>query len=313
VIVVTDAPSPEAMAAAKLEVAAAVKLQRELNKTVPVRGVRESISLPGRTLETVFYPAEEKGAPVVFAFHGGGFMFGGSALDDDLWHAVRQALRANIVSIDYRKGEENPFPAPLYDAYDAIKYYLDTGTHDFDRRRVAVMGNSAGATESATVSILANRKKEFSIGLQILVYPFVDSVTPPQAKRLDPMELAMYTYFNQAHVGKEDPADPLLSPICASLDDLTGLPRAVIVLAEADGLFDEGDKYADMLRQAGVRVDTMVAEGMPHGFFEFAHRGELEEWCPPAIVAAKADGTLAKQTARTLEFIKKHFEDWAGS
>ncbi len=307
----TDAPSPEAMAAAKLEVAAGVKLMKELNKIVPVRGIRESISLPGRTLDTVFYPVDQAGAPVVFAFHGGGFMFGGSALDDILWHAVRQALGANVVSIDYRKGEENPFPAPLYDAYDVIKYYLDSGAHDFDRGRVAVMGNSAGATESATVCIMANRKKEYSIGLQILVYPFVDSVTPPQAKRLDPMELAMYTYFNQAHIGKEDPADPLLSPICASTDDLIGLPRAVFVLAEADGLFDEGEKYADMLRQAGVQVDSMVAKGMAHGFFEFAHRGELEDWCPPAILAAAADGTLAEQTARTMEFIKLHFEDWA--
>jgi acetyl esterase len=308
---VADAPSIEAVAAAGIEANAAAKMLRELNKIVPVRGVRESIALPGRTLDTVFYPAAEKGAPVVFAFHGGGFMFGGCALDDNLWHAVREALGANVISVDYRMGEEYRFPAPLYDAYDAIKYYLESAAHDFDRGRIAVMGNSAGATESATVSILANRRQEYSIGLQILVYPFVDSVTPPQAKPVDPMDVAMYTYFNDAHVKNEDRADPLASPVCASREDLTGLPRAVVVLAEADGLFEEGDKYADMLLEAGVQVDRLVADGMAHGFLELAYRGEFEEWCPPAIVAAAADGTLARQTERAMEFIKLHFEDWA--
>jgi acetyl esterase len=308
---VTDAPSRDAIAAARAEATAVAKLHRELNKTVAVRGVRESIALQYRTLDTVFYAAAEKDAPMVFAFHGGGFMFGGSALDDNLWDAVRRILGANVISVDYRQGEENPFPAPLYDAYDAIKYYMESEAHDFDRGRIAVMGNSAGATEAATVSILANRRKEFSIGLQILVYPFVDSVTPPEAKPVDPMDVALYTYFNEAHAKKEDRANPLVSPIRASKEDLTGLPRAVVVLAEADGLFGEGEKYADMLREAGVQVDRMVAEGMAHGFLEIAYRDELAEWCPPAVLAAAADGTLARQTERAMDLIKLHFDDWA--
>jgi acetyl esterase len=308
---VTDISLQEAIAAAKLEATAASKLQRELNKIVPVRGIRESIALQGRTLDTLYYPAAEEGAPMVFAFHGGGFVFGGCALDDNLWHAVRQTLGANVISVDYRKGEENPFPAPLYDAYDAIKYYIEDAAHDFDRDRIAVMGNSAGATESATVSILANRRKEFTIGLQILVYPFVDMVTPPEAKRLDPMELGMAHYFNEAHAKKEDWADPLASPICASKQDLAGLPRAVVVLAEADGLCAEGQRYAEMLREAGVSTDSMVAEGMPHGFFEFAYRDKLEDYLPPAIIAAAADGSLATQAACAMEYIRANFEDWA--
>jgi acetyl esterase len=282
-----------------------------VNKIVPVQGVRESITLPGRTLDTVCYPAAEAGAPLVFAFHGGGFMFGGCAFDDELWHTWRQLLKANVVSIGYRKGEENPFPAPLDDAYDAIKYYLGDAEHDFDRGRIAVMGNSAGATESATVSILANRRKEFSIGLQILVYPFADSLTPPEEKRIDPMLAAMYTYFNEAHARPEDWADPLVSPVCAVQEDLVGLPQVVVVLAENDGLFDEGQKYADMLRGAGVKVDSMVAEGMEHGYLEFAYRGLEEDYTPPGIKAAGADGTLAAQVSRTMEFIKVHFDEWA--
>jgi acetyl esterase len=217
----------------------------------------------------------------------------------------------NVVSIGYRKGEDYPYPAPLDDAYDAIKHYLADVSHDFDRSRIAVMGNSAGANESAAVSILANRRKEFCIGLQILVYPFADSLTPPEEKPIDPMMVPMYTYFNEAHARREDWADPLVSPVCASKDDVIGLPRAVVVLAEDDGLFDEGQKYADMLREGGVRVDSMVADGMAHGYLEFSYRGLEEEYTPPAIVAAAADGTLATQVERTMEFIKLQFEEWA--
>lgn len=299
----TDALLAEALVVAKS--------LRQLNRTIPVRGIRESIPLPDRTLDAVYYPATEKGAPVIFAFHGGGFLFGGCALDDGLWHATRETLRANVISIDYRMGEENLFPAPLYDAYDAIKYYLEDKRHDFDRGRIAVMGNSAGANESATVSILAKRRGEYSIGLQILVYPFVDMVTPPQEKRIDPTQLSLYRYFNDAHARREDWADPLASPLYASREELTGLARAVVVLAEDDGLFDEGAEYADKLQEAGVQVDRMVAQGMPHGFLEFAYLGTADDFCPPAIKAAAANGTLALQAARTMEFIKSTFEDWA--
>jgi acetyl esterase len=307
-----EAFSREAIMAAKAEALEASRMLDELNKVVPVQGIRESIALPGRTLDAVYYPADGEGAPVVFAFHGGGFVFGGCALDDDLWHAWRQLLRANVVSIGYRKGAENRFPAPLDDAYDAIKYYLTDTSHDFDRSRIAVMGNSAGASESATVSLLANRRREFSIGLQILVYPFLDSATPPQDKSIDPMMAAMYVYFNEAHAREEDWTDPLVSPVFATKQDLVGLPRAVVVLAENDGLYDEGRKYADMMREAGVRVDSMVASGMEHGYLELSHRGLEEDYVPLGIVAAGADGTLATQVGLTMEFIRMHFEDWAG-
>jgi acetyl esterase len=307
----SEAPTRKAIAAARAEAVEAARMLDGLNKIVPVQGVRESIALPGRTLDAVFYPAEEKGAPLVFAFHGGGFMFGGCALDDDLWHAWRRLLKANVVSIGYRKGEENPFPTPLDDAYDAIKHYLADETHDFDHGRIAVMGNSAGANESAAVCILANRRKEFRVGLQVLVYPFLDSATPPEEKSIDPAMAAMYAYFNEAHAREEDWTDPLVSPVFATKQDLVSLPRAVVILAENDGLYDEGRKYADMMRDAGVRVDSMLAEGMEHGYLEFSYRGLEEDYVPPGIVAAGADGTLARQVERTMDFVRLQFEDWA--
>jgi hypothetical protein len=56
----------------------------------------------------------------------------------------------------------------------------------------------------------------------------------------------------------------------------------------------------------------MVADDMEHGYLEFSYRGLEEDYVPAGIVVAAADGTLATQVERTMEFIKLHFEDWAG-
>ena len=310
----SEAPSREAIAAARAEASEVSKMMDGLNKIVPVQGVRESIALPGRTLDAVYYPAAEKGAPLVFAFHGGGFMFGGCALDDELWHAWRGLLKANVVSSRLPQGRRQSLPgAARTTPTTPSSTTWPTTSHDFDRGRIAVMGNSAGANESAAVSILANRRKEFSIGLQILVYPFVDSLTPPEEKSIDPAMVPMYTYFNEAHAQREDWADPLVSPVFAARE------RPGRAAARGGGA---GRERRPVRRRPEVRWTCcekracgwtrMVAEGMEHGYLEFSYRGLEADYTPPGIVAAAADGTLAAQVKRTMDFIKLQFEDWAG-
>lgn len=115
------------------------------NKFAPVSGKREQIELPGRTLDTVYYSCGEPNAPMIFSFHGGGYVFGGCALDDGIYAALRKELKANVVSIGYRKAPKYQFPTMQEDCYDAVKYYMENQNYDFDRSRVAVYGGSAGA------------------------------------------------------------------------------------------------------------------------------------------------------------------------
>ncbi|MFI5842561.1 alpha/beta hydrolase fold domain-containing protein [Catenuloplanes sp. NPDC051500] len=68
-------------------------------------------------------------------------------------------------------------------------------------------------------------------------------------------------------MGGADPAQPYASPLFAP--DHHGLPRALIQVAEHDPIRDDGLRYAEAPRSAGVPVRTTTYDGMPHGFLAF--------------------------------------------
>ena len=283
-----------------------------LNRTYAVRGTRQEIRLPGRTIQTVFYPADQKDAPIIFAFHGGGFVVGGCALDDELHHTVSKTLSANMVSVGYRKGEKNPFPKAVNDAYDAVKYYLDGSDpdHSFDQGHVAVFGSSAGANLAVATSILAQRRKEFRVGMQILNYPFLDMVTPPEDKGYAADDLVMARYFNAAYARPHQRKDPLVSPILASDEDFDRGMRVVASLADIDELRAEGEQYVARLRSLGMRVSERVASGQGHAYLECAFRDLTSGYCPPLVKAALDDGSLYRERDATVSFVKENWQEW---
>ena len=57
-----------------------------------------------------------------------------------------------------------------------------------------------------------------------------------------------------------------MSPLRASLEQLSGLPPALLITDEADVLRDESEAYGRKLRQAGVNVTAVRYEGIFHDF-----------------------------------------------
>jgi len=66
------------------------------------------------------------------------------------------------------------------------------------------------------------------------------------------------------YLGDVDPRDPRASPLLAP--HLAGVAPALIQVAERDPLRDDGLRYADSLRAAGVTVRATTCIGMPHGY-----------------------------------------------
>ena len=218
-------------------------------------------------------------APTVVYFHGGGWVAG------DLFTHERQArtlaleLEAAVVSVDYRRPPETPFPGAFEDCLAATRWAAaNIGKLGADPARLAVAGDSAGGNLAAAVA-QASRKGGPRLAAQLLIYPATDlagnygaaaenAKFPSRQQNADGYFLtgdAMRFFAGHYLPRLKDSEDPRASPLRNA--DLTGLPRAVITTAEFDPLRDEGEAYADALKKAGVDVAYFREAGMVHGYF----------------------------------------------
>ena len=147
-------------------------------------GETKPISLPGRDITVCIHRAQAEGPrPVVFEFHGGGFVLGNAERDDTICHELAVRLDCHVIGVNYRLAPEHPYPAAVFDAYDTIRYFVErAGEYAIDTGHMAVLGYSGGATLAAAAAMRCAKEKDFSLCGQVLHYPYLDSVHLPQEK-----------------------------------------------------------------------------------------------------------------------------------
>ena len=170
-----------------------------------------------------------------------------------------------------------------------------------DPDRVAVMGDSAGGNLSAVVTLMARDRDGPRIAFQGLVYPATDLTlsSPSIDENADAPVLtkADCVAFRDLYLGGQDPRDPYVSPLFAA--DHTGLPPALVQVAELDPIRDDGLRYAAALRAAGVPVRTTTYVGMPHGYLSFpgfcrSAPQAMAELCAELAVHLRAEAPEAR-------------------
>ncbi len=225
--------------------------------------------IPLRVYRPAGVPASTPLAVLVF-FHGGGWVIGDLETHDVLCRQLTAGSGVSVVSVDYRLAPEHKFPAAVDDAWAATRWVVaHAGELAVDASRLAVGGDSAGGNLAAVVALLARDKGAPAIAVQVLIYPVTDLVGETRSYR-DFAEGYLLTregmrWFIAHYLTAEaEAADWRASPIRAQ--SLAGLPPALIVTAGFDPLRDEGEAYAERLRDAGVRVDSVCYGGMIHGF-----------------------------------------------
>ncbi|WP_167102825.1 alpha/beta hydrolase [Mycobacterium sp. DL592] len=218
----------------------------------------------------LYRPTTEPRPPVLVYFHGGGLVMGSNHSFEPLARELAHASSAAVVAVDYRLAPESPPPAQFDDAYAATDWVAaHADTLDLDRRRLAVVGDSAGGSLAAAVALAARDKRGPRICAQVLLYPGLDrdmgatSITAmPDAPLLSRDDIVyMHELVDQ---GAGAPRDPYQIPAYAR--DLGGLPAAVVVTGECDPIRDWGERYACRLRDAGVQTTVTRYPGMYHGF-----------------------------------------------
>jgi acetyl esterase len=236
--------------------------------------------------------------PVALFLHGGGWTLNDLDTHDRLCRRIARRSGWLLASLDYRRAPEHRHPAALQDAQLAYRWLRDNLDRiDGEASHSAVIGESAGATTAAALTLLLRDAGAPLPSMQVLAYPLLDvpGRWPSHGERGSGYTLdePFIQWFFEQYLGAEHPLsspgaavagsdtgpafDPYLLPLTAS--DLGGLPRALVMTAEFDPLRDEGIAYARRLAEAGVAVEHVHAEDQMHGFLlldrAIARAGEL--------------------------------------
>ncbi len=226
---------------------------------------------------TVHIPDRElaDSLPVFVNFHGGGFVMGNPKMDDPWCSVIADRAECVVVNVEYLLAPEYPFPVPVYQSYEVVKWIADHATElNIDATRIAVGGHSAGGNLAAAICLLnKERGNELNIVYQVIDYAPLDLDTDPAKKPQFPEAIPndISRIFNACYLEHpEDGRNPLASPVFAP--SLTGLPSALVITAERDSLAAETVGYAKQLEEAGVTVTAKQYAGAAHGF---THNGDL--------------------------------------
>jgi acetyl esterase len=242
----------------------------------------------------VYRPDRTTPVPVLVYLHGGGFIAGDAEAYDGVVRRLASHAQAAVVSVNYRLAPEHKFPAALDDAFSAVQWTAENASrYGWSADRVAVGGDSAGATLAAAVCLRSRERGGPAIALQLLVYPVLDDDFTTDSYRRFGESLTLtqrdIQWFHSHYVNAADELHrPDVSPLRAT--DLRGLPPALIIAAATDPLRDDAVRYAERLRANGVKVELRVFDKMPHGF-----------WLAPAVLPEGEEAIrIAATRLRTL-------------
>jgi acetyl esterase len=237
------------------------------------------IATQAGTIAARMYRPAKTPATTLMYFHGGGWVAGDLYTHDRLARTLAIELEAVVVSVDYRRPPEAPFPCAFEDCRAATQWAAkNIDLLGGDAARLAVGGDSAGGNLAAAVA-LACRENGPSLAAQLLIYPATDLVGrygsesenakyPSRTENSHGYFLttdAMRFFAGHYIPNDQDASDLHASPMRAA--KLDGLPPAVVCTAEFDPLRDEGEAYAMALERSGGRVAYYREPGMIHGYF----------------------------------------------
>jgi acetyl esterase/lipase len=214
----------------------------------------------------------KENAPVIVFIHGGGWVLGDYPTHRRLVRDLVVKSGAVAVFPDYTPSPEAKYPVAINEIYAVTAWIAENGESiGVNGKNLAVAGNSVGGNMATVTALMAKEKRGPAIKLQVLLWPVTDAN----------FETASYTQFAEGRFltrnmmkwfwdnylpDHEKRKEIYASPLQADLNQLKGLPEALVLTAENDVLRDEGEAYARQLDEAGVPVTLMRYSGLIHDF-----------------------------------------------
>lgn len=265
---VREDPGPPARAVGAVELRRAQRLRAEVRPPGPEMAHVEDLTVGSTAVGARLYRPSTGDGPLVVFLHGGMWTIGDLESHDRACRRLAHGSRTAVLSVDFRRAPEHPWPAAVDDSVDAIRWAA-AGRVAGTAGPIVVMGDSSGGNLAALACLRLRDEGGPLPAAQVLLYPNTDMTLSCPSTRSKATGWGLTT--DDVAWGAEqwvpDPsrrADPEVSPLHAV--DLGGLPPAVVVTAEHDPLRDEGDAYAARLAAADVPVRHRCEAGMVHGF-----------------------------------------------
>lgn len=222
----------------------------------------------------IFTPEGEGPFNAMVYFHGGGWALNFIDFYDAPLATLANLTRSVIVAVNYQKAPEHKFPVPFDDCFAALEWVVAHAEElSIDPARIGVGGDSAGGNLASAVALKSRDLGSPSLAYQLLIYPcndrdidsesMVANATGYGLSRRE-MDWLWGLYLN----GLDDEHNPYAVPHRSH--DFSSLPPTVLVTAEFDVLRDDGRRYAEKLKEAGVPVIYRDYPGMIHGFFSYS-------------------------------------------
>lgn len=222
----------------------------------------------------IFQPSEQKSSDLLLFFHGGGWVAGSIDTYTRLCINLSEYTGRRMLSVDYRLAPEFPFPYAPNDCYTAAyTIYREAENFGANPDNTVLIGDSAGGNLAAVVSLMAVERGEFPVHRQILIYPSTGSDHTPQSQyksiAINGSDYLLTSkrlcdYISLYLTKEEDYNNPHYAPLLA--ENLSGQPKTLIITAEYDPLRDEGEAYAQRLKEYGCNVELHRINDAIHGF-----------------------------------------------
>jgi acetyl esterase len=219
----------------------------------------------------IYTPEGEGPFPLFVYYHGGGWVLGNLETSDASCRMLANRTGRMVVSVDYRLAPEHKFPVPVQDSYEALKWVRENASAiNGIGSNLVVGGDSAGGNLATVVSRISKEESGPDIVAQVLIYPVTDmsfdSKSYMDCQQGFGLDRDLMIWFANHYIQKEEEKrNPYVAPLLA--EDLSNLPPAFVITAEYDVLRDEGLAYAERLKNAGVKVDTICEQGLVHAYF----------------------------------------------
>ncbi|MGY2010928.1 alpha/beta hydrolase [Nocardia gipuzkoensis] len=210
--------------------------------------------------------------PVIVYTHGAGWVFGDAHTHDRLVRDLAVGAHAAVVFPEYDRSPDVRYPVANEQSYRVVQWVTAEGAQKgLDSSRIAIAGDSVGGNMAIALTLMAKERGDVSVVQQVLFYPVTDANfdTGSYQQFAEGYFLTregMKWFWDQYTTSAEDRAQITASPLRATTEQLTGLPPALVITAEADVLRDEGEAFAGKLRAAGVPVTQVRYGGIVHDF-----------------------------------------------